>query len=120
MAVITAAAEMLSGKICKLSKDRTHYKDPECAEYMRRQLRLVLRMAKDYGHTKVVLGAIGCGAFSHPNREVAKLWLAVFMEEEFKGGWWENVVFAVKDPVNSTMGDGNYAVFFQTLHGVVV
>ncbi|KAJ5756277.1 hypothetical protein N7533_005820 [Penicillium manginii] len=66
-------------------------------ELMQDKMRLILRVAANAFHRRLVLGAIGCGAFGHPSRHVAELWLDVLSEEEF-GGWFETIVFAVWDP----------------------
>ena len=64
---------------------------------MLERMRIVLRIAASHGHTRLVLAAFGCGRANHPPELVARMWLKVFREEEFTGGWWEDVVFAVKD-----------------------
>ena len=64
---------------------------------MLERMRIVLRIAASHGHTRLVLAAFGCGRAHHPPELVARLWLKVFREEEFKGGWWEYVVFAVNE-----------------------
>lgn len=87
-------------------------------------MRLLLRVAAHQGHSKLVLGALGCGAYGNPAPEVAKMFLEVMREREFRGGWWEEVVFAVKDNVRPEFGGkegrGNFGVFWRTLNGVVV
>ncbi|KAF2177928.1 hypothetical protein K469DRAFT_732212 [Zopfia rhizophila CBS 207.26] len=87
-------------------------------------IRVVLRIAASHGHRKLVLGALGCGAFRNPPEEVASCFLEVFREEEFSGGWWEDVVFAVLDNAREDRGgkdgEGNFGVFYRALDGVVV
>lgn len=78
-------------------------------------MRLVLRMAASKGHTSIVLGALGCGAFENPPEDVAHCWLEVLREDEFSGNWWKDVVFAVYDS-NDTQ-DGNFNIFRTILHG---
>jgi uncharacterized protein (TIGR02452 family) len=89
------------------------------------KMRLSLRIAAHYGHRRLILGALGCGAFGNPNNEVALCWKEVLREPEFRGGWWEEVVFAVLD--KGSDGDngardqkGNFATFHRQLHGLVV
>ena len=77
------------------------YKNAADRELMKEKMRNVLRIAGLNGHRKLVLGALGCGAFSNPPVEVAKCWLEVFREDEFTGGWWESVVFAITGDTNS-------------------
>ncbi|KAM7196554.1 DUF2263 domain containing protein [Rhypophila sp. PSN 637] len=79
------------------------------------KMRLVLRKAASKGHTSIVLGALGCGAFGNPPEDVANCWLEVLREDEFSGNWWEEVVFAVLDSGHSQ--DGNYHIFRSVLDG---
>ncbi|KAI9814392.1 MAG: hypothetical protein M1827_003248 [Pycnora praestabilis] len=88
------------------------------------KMRMVLRIAAFNGHRRLVLGALGCGAFHNPREEVVQCWKDVFMEREFEGGWWENVTFAVLDDVGRKEGGkegmGNYGVFYRELDGLIV
>lgn len=89
-------------------------------EIMKYKMRLVLRVAAMHGHRKIVLGAWGCGAFKNPAVEVVRLFYEVFQEPEF-GGWWDDVVFAVRDGEGGTEnGMGNFDVFYRGLSGVDV
>ncbi|KAF2752015.1 hypothetical protein M011DRAFT_387942, partial [Sporormia fimetaria CBS 119925] len=119
--VITAAAIF---RPWLRNPDRDTYAREEDVEITMYKIRLILRVAVLQGHTKIVLGALGCGAFGNPAAEVAKLFLEVLQEEEFQGGWWEEVVFAVMDNKSGENGgkdgDGNYGVFYRALHGHVV
>ena len=56
-------------------------------------LRSLFHIALVHGHTRLVLGAIGCGAFRNPPEEVARAY-ATLLSTEFQG-CFENVVFAV-------------------------
>lgn len=91
---------MLSGdkQSFGMRKDRDLTKD---------KMRLVLRIAALERHEILVLGALGCGAFNNPPRDVATCWLEVLQENEFKGGWWREIWFAVFDARN----EGNFGVF---------
>lgn len=95
---------------------RKVFKDPRDRSLTKDKMRLCLRMAASRGHRLVVLGALGCGAFRNPKREVADCWLEVLRESEFSGGWWEGVVFAVYD----VRKEGNFEVFEEKLEGVEV
>ncbi|XXG99336.1 hypothetical protein Hte_005673 [Hypoxylon texense] len=77
------------------------------------KMRLALRMAAAKRHDKLVLGALGCGAFGNPPEDVAHCWLEVLREEEFGGNWWREVCFAVYDPD----GRGNFEIFNRVLAG---
>ncbi|ETN46361.1 uncharacterized protein HMPREF1541_00545 [Cyphellophora europaea CBS 101466] len=83
-------------------------------ELMKDKMRGVLRVGARGGHRRIVLGALGCGAFWNPSWEVAALWRGVLGEREF-GGWWEEVVFAVLGA-----GTENFEVFRRELDGMTV
>lgn len=94
-------------------------------ETMLDKIRMMLRIAALEGHTRLVLGALGCGAFNNPKEKVAECFLQVFGEPEFRGGWWREVVFAVMDmereeSMRGVGGGGNYGVFWRGLNGVRV
>lgn len=75
---------------------------------------MVLRVAASNLHRRLILGAIGCGAFGHPPREVAECWKTVLQENEFKG-WFDGITFAVYD-----RGEGNYQIFYSLLHNLEI
>lgn len=62
----------------------------------RKRVRALLGAAKAQGETRLVLGAIGCGAFENPPRVVADIFKKVFQEPDFQGAF-EEVCFAVLD-----------------------
>ncbi|KNG52666.1 mitochondrial chaperone bcs1 [Stemphylium lycopersici] len=107
-----------------LSDDGLSFKHAGARAVTKKKIRLVLRVAANKGHTKLVLGALGCGVFANPPKEVAQCFLEVFQEPEFQGGWWEEVVFAVLDNVKGADGGkdgkGNFGQFYQVLHGLEV
>lgn len=96
--------------------DRVVYSKPSDRELTKIKMRLCLRMAARRGHGLLVLGALGCGAFRNPPKEVANCWLEVLRENEFRGGWWEEIWFAVFDKRN----EGNLEVFEEVLGGIEV
>ncbi|KAI5286401.1 hypothetical protein KEM54_006818 [Ascosphaera aggregata] len=100
------------------------YNDPEDRHEMKEKMRVILRIAAYNRCRRLVLGALGCGAFRNPRREVAHCWAEVLLESEFRGGWWEAIVFAVCDSQNngsdSLNGVSNYSVFRDVLHGLIV
>ncbi|KAL8929873.1 MAG: hypothetical protein Q9208_001017 [Pyrenodesmia sp. 3 TL-2023] len=97
-----------------------NYRDADDRNLMRSKIRMILRIAAAKGHRKLVLGALGCGAFGNPKGEVVKLWRELLMEAEFGGGWWENVVFAVLDDGKGKDSNGNYGVFWRGLNGLEI
>ena len=84
-------------------------------ELMPKKMRMILRTCMVTGCRRIVMGALGCGVFANPPREVAEMWKEVFEDKEFKG-WWEAVVFAVLDGGN----DDNLKVFKKVLEGMKV
>lgn len=118
LSVISVAAVCLPARKTTFpsgSKQKEMYANPHDRDLMREKMRTILRVAAREGHTQLVLGALGCGAFRNPSWEVAELWKSVLCEREFGGGRWEDVVFAV-------MGAGteNFGVFEETLGGLRV
>ncbi|KAL1958631.1 hypothetical protein VTO42DRAFT_4228 [Malbranchea cinnamomea] len=100
---------------------RTRYAKREDRETMKEKMRVILRTAACNGHRRLVLGALGCGAFLNPREEVADCWAEVFSESEFTDGWWESVIFAVMDDLGEGVdGDGNFGVFYRRLNGLMV
>ncbi|KAL8825567.1 MAG: hypothetical protein Q9170_007747 [Blastenia crenularia] len=96
------------------------YTNVDDRNLMRSKIKIVLRVAATKGHRKLVLGALGCGAFGNPKNEVVSLWKEALTEPEFSGGWWEDVVFAVLDDGGGKDSDGNFGVFFRGLDGLEI
>lgn len=86
---------------------------------MKKKMRVCLRIAAREAHRRLVLGALGCGAFGNPRGEVVKCWKEVLGESEWEG-WWESVMFAVLEDGGTEDGEGNFGVFWRGLDGVVV
>ena len=81
---------------------------PEWLDTVRLRVKAVLNAAAMSGHTNLVLGAWGCGAFGNPPTHVAR----IFKEElESYQGVFAAVVFAIIDPVN----DGNLRPFKEKI-----
>ena len=87
---------------------------------MKAKIRMILRIAAAKHHRKLLLGALGCGAFGNPKNEVVRIWKEVFAEVEFNGGWWEEVIFAVMDNGAGRDSKSNYGVFWKGLDGMEV
>jgi hypothetical protein len=100
----------------KAPKGPLVFADPAARELTKDKMRLCLRMAGTKGHTMLVLGAIGCGAFRNPPQEVAKCWQEVLSEAEFAGGWFKEIWFAVYDRRN----EGNFEIFQEAFDGKVL
>jgi len=82
---------------------------------LREKIRLVCRMAGHNGKEALILGAMGCGAYGCPPRQVAEEMKAILFDEEFVG-WFKEVVFAVY-PAGRT-GKTNYDVFTEVFGAV--
>ncbi|KAJ5823327.1 hypothetical protein N7447_005667 [Penicillium robsamsonii] len=94
----------------KLTADKSSYRDPGQRYLMKGKMRLILRTAALNNHRRLVLGALGCGAFHHPPQVVADCWKEVLMKREFKG-WFEQIHFVIKDAPH----ENNLAIFKATL-----
>lgn len=92
------------------------FANPSDRELTKDKMRLCLRIAANQGHTMVVLGALGCGAFKNPPREVVACWSEVLSESEFEGGWFAEIWFAVLD----RRREGNFEIFDKALDGKLV
>lgn len=121
---VTSVISVAALRYPALTADGKHFKSEFQRAETKRKIRLSLRIAAGKGHTKLVLGALGCGVFGNPPGEVAKCFLEVLKEKEFQGGRWEEVVFAILDNVKGANGGrdgvGNYGQFWRVLDGEVV
>jgi uncharacterized protein (TIGR02452 family) len=121
---VTSVISVAALRLPALTDDRKNYRKEGQRAETKRKIRITLRIAAMKGHTKLVLGALGCGVFGNPPGEVANCFLEVLREKEFQGGWWEDVVFAILDNVKGDQGGkdgvGNYGEFYRVLHDQVV
>ena len=92
----------------ELTENGTEFKEKP-ARMWRNKIRSLLRVAKEHGKKKLVLGAFGCGAYGNPPELVARYFKEIFNEPEFKG-YFTEVCFAILEDKNSPK-DGNYAPF---------
>ena len=77
------------------------------------KIRTILRIAILNKHSKLVLGALGCGAFGNPPKHIARLFKEVLEEDEFKNSF-EEICFAILDDGNTGKAhnpEGNYKPF---------
>ncbi|KAG6361997.1 hypothetical protein INS49_010226 [Diaporthe citri] len=120
VSVLSVAAlrrpDLSDGRVLSSGAKRKVFAKKGDRELTKSKIVLVLRMAASRGHDRLVLGALGCGAFKNPVEEVAECWKEVFEQQEFQGGWWKEVCFAVLDRRN----EGNFEVFEKTLGGMEV
>ncbi|KAK0744248.1 hypothetical protein B0T18DRAFT_301958, partial [Schizothecium vesticola] len=99
----------------KKSQGPLIFANPSDRKLTKDKMRLCLRIAANQGHTMVVLGALGCGAFKNPPGEVVACWSEVLSESEFGGGWFAEIWFAVLD----RRREGNFEIFETALDGKV-
>jgi uncharacterized protein (TIGR02452 family) len=76
------------------------------------RIRTVLDAALAHGHTCLVLGAFGCGAFGNPPEDVAAAFARVARSPEFRGSF-ALLAFAIVDP--KATDAGNLATFRDVL-----
>ncbi|KZW03052.1 hypothetical protein EXIGLDRAFT_728583 [Exidia glandulosa HHB12029] len=98
-----------------LSPDGASYASGKDRDGMRARMVQILRCARAKGVKKLVLGALGCGAYGNPPEEVAALWRAVLLGTARRPAEnWEvdEVVFAIK--AAGSQGRRNLEVFQQT------
>ena len=62
---------------------------------------------KEYEHTNIVFGALGCGVFANPPEEVAEIFNEMIKKY---GKCFDNIYFAIK-----SIRDNNYDVFVSKI-----
>jgi len=110
VSVITVAAP----RIPDLTADRLKLAHKSDLEDFRGKIRLVYRMAAHNGQHAIILGAMGCGAYGCPPRQVAEEMKSILLEDEFKG-WFKEIVFAVYS--NNGIGEKNNNIFTEVFAG---
>lgn len=89
--------------------------DKSQVHIVKNKIRSILRIAVLNGHTRLVLGAFGCGAFSNPPKHVSMLFKEVLESTEFRHAF-EEVCFAILDDKNTGRKhnpEGNYKPFLD-------
>lgn len=85
----------------KLDESGTRYSFEQERELMKDKMRTILRIAAQWRHRDICLGAFGVGPiFRNPAREVAEMWKQLLFEESEFTGVFSNVVFAIESPMN--------------------
>ena len=82
------------------------------SETTRNKMRTILRLGALNGHDALVLGALGCGAFHIPPKQVAQLFHELIDDKEFRGKF-RHITFAVLARPTSPTGLRNFAAFKQ-------
>jgi len=84
-------------------------------EDTRERIRTILRIAALQDRKNLVLGSLGCGAYSNPAKAVAACFKRVLQEDEFKNRF-EGIWFAVIE----RGGTENYHIFKEALNGLEI
>ncbi|KFY91666.1 hypothetical protein V500_04536 [Pseudogymnoascus sp. VKM F-4518 (FW-2643)] len=82
------------------TQGRKIYAKDEERETMTLKVRLILQIAREMGITRLVLGALGCGAYGNPPEEVVKIFKKVICGDNRRSGYAEGIeeiVFAIFD-----------------------
>lgn len=82
---------------------------------LKRKIRNLFRVAIIEGHDKLVLGALGCGAYGCPAKQVSLIFKEVLEEDEFNGRF-EEICFAILEDGNSVRDnnkEGNLKPFIE-------
>ncbi|KAF2850771.1 hypothetical protein T440DRAFT_84716 [Plenodomus tracheiphilus IPT5] len=98
----------------KVTEDGENFAKESELRDLKEKILLVLRMAASGGVTKLVLGAMGCGAYGCPPRAVAHEMKSALQSEEFEGRF-ESVGFAVY--AAGPAGKRNLQVFREVFEG---
>jgi uncharacterized protein (TIGR02452 family) len=87
---------------------------PESGDLLRQRIHRLLAIARAYGHTALVLGAWGCGAFGNDPLRTARDFREA-LENEFSGAF-SHVVFAVSDWSRERRFLGPFCAVFAAEH----
>jgi len=101
---------VVSGAAPKINPEQNLLKPKNYDEIMTHLVTNILRTMAGYGHKRVTVGALGCGAFHNNPEEVSKIFRKVLLQHEFQGVF-DEVSFAV-------MGNKNYTIFHKNLNGL--
>ena len=115
VAVVSIAALSRPKLTTRVFGGEETYAVKEDMEITQEKMRIILRIAGQKHHTRLILGALGCGVFRNPPVEVATLWREVLQESEWTG-WFKEIVFAVLDKTT----EGNLAIFTDELEGITI
>jgi uncharacterized protein (TIGR02452 family) len=98
----------------KLNETGEDYSFPQERELMKEKMRTVLRIAVQWHHRDLCVGAFGVGpVFRNPVKEVARMWRELIFEEDEFDGAFGNIVFCIESGQagNPRGGAGDLEVF---------
>lgn len=116
--ISVAALKQPETKLSEADKDgkkRVVYEYERDREVMVEKIRLIFQVAKQKGVKRLVLGALGCGAYRNPAEEVARLFRKVILGDRKRGGveGIDEIVFAIYGK------DENLKVFMEVFKDVI-
>jgi uncharacterized protein (TIGR02452 family) len=94
------AVPAISSPLLIQDENDLYWLTEEMERATKHKIRTIYRIALINGHTQLVLGAFGCGAFKNPPHHIAKLFHEVLEEKEFSSSF-THIVFAIIDNHNS-------------------
>lgn len=103
----------VAGVLHPIYDQTTRLMNKSFAKMTKEKVRTIFRIALLNKHSKLVLGALGCGAFGNPPEHVALIFKEVLEEPEFKNSF-EEICFAILDDGNTGKAhnpNGNYKPF---------
>ena len=89
---------------------------PEDRALLAERLELILRVAAHKGHDVVVLGAMGCGAWRSPPRDVADLFAEILPRFD---GYFKQIPVAILTTADSRSGPSLAEIFTERLAGIL-
>ena len=97
--------------------DENGHIEDEIKNITRNKIKTILNVALVNGNDSLVLGALGCGAFHNPPKEIAKLFKEVLETDEYKDKF-KYIVFAILDGYRTEQNkqEGNYKAFYDVFN----
>jgi uncharacterized protein (TIGR02452 family) len=96
---VISCAALKGPDVVKTEEGKRVYEVESDREVMTMKVRLILQVAREKGVRRLVLGALGCGAYRNPPEEVAKIFRKVILGDKRRKGveGFEEIVFAIFD-----------------------
>jgi uncharacterized protein (TIGR02452 family) len=96
---VISCAALKGPDVAKNAEGQKVYEMESDREVMTMKVRLILQVAREKSVRRLVLGALGCGAYRNPPEEVAKIFRKVILGDKRRKGvnGFEEIVFAIFD-----------------------
>ncbi len=104
-----AVAAIRKPLLATLANGNTTYANTSDQIIMQEKINMIFKTAIKHGHTDLVLGALGCGVYGNPNKEVANMFKKSI---DIYGKYFRRIGFAVLSSENNT----NYEVFRNIIY----